>query len=238
MRIKDSPLPLRSVRSFVRRQGRMSANLRQALVVLLPKYGIDPAQGAIDLAACFGRDAPYILEIGFGNGVALLDMAQHNPQRNYLGIDVHRPGVANVCTQVEKLSLTNLRVMCADVTEVLGNQIADKVWDAILIFFPDPWPKQRHQKRRLIQPAFVDLLVRKLRGNGILHLATDWEDYAKQMLNVLDQHPWLENLAGRGNFSERPGYRPLTKYEQRGQRQGHVVRDLVFKKRDELVISS
>lgn len=231
MRLKNLPLPLRTVRSFVRRQGRMSANLRQALVELLPKYGIDPAQPTLDLTACFGRAAPCIMEIGFGNGVALLDMAQHNPQHNYLGIDVHRPGVANVCSQLEKRGITNVRVMCADVTEVLTRQITDAALAAILIFFPDPWPKQRHQKRRLIQPAFVDVLVQKLSVNGVLHLATDWEDYAKHMLKVLGQQRLLANQAGDGNFSERPVYRPLTKYEQRGQQQGHVVRDLVYCKR-------
>lgn len=237
MRTKNLPLPLRSVRSFVRRQGRMSLNLRQALLELLPKYGIDPAQQAMDLTACFGRTAPCIMEIGFGNGLALLDMAQHNPQNNYLGIDVHRPGVANVCTQVERRGLTNVRVMCADVAEVLDTQITDAALAAILIFFPDPWPKQRHHKRRLIQPAFVELLAQKIVPNGVLHLATDWEDYAKHMLRVLEQQRLLENQAGVGNFSERPAYRPLTKYEQRGQRQGHVVRDLMYTRRAEIVPS-
>ena len=228
MQTKDSPLPLRGVRSFVRRQGRMSSNLRQALEDLLPKYGIATTPQLLDLTACFGRQAPCIMEIGFGNGVALLEMAQQNPQNNYLGIDVHRPGIANVCTQLESRGLGNVRVMCVDVAEVLTKQIAETALDAILIFFPDPWPKQRHHKRRLIQAEFVEVLVSKLREGGILHLATDWEDYAQYMLRVLEQQRLLTNQAGLGNFSERPAYRPLTKYEQRGQRQGHVVRDLLY----------
>lgn len=223
--------PRRSVRTFVRRQGRMSSAMRQALVTLAGDYELEPVAGErLDLARIYGRVAPRILEIGFGNGNALIQMAQQHPQQDYLGVEVHRPGMANVFMCAQALALTNVRIISADAQDVLLQHINDESFDAIYIFFPDPWPKQKHRKRRLIQLPFVELLVRKLRAGGRLHLATDWQDYARQMLRVIEQHPRLTNLAGAGAYSPRPEYRPLTKYEQRGVRQGHVVRDLCFEK--------
>jgi tRNA (guanine-N7-)-methyltransferase len=226
--MNKATLPKRAVRSFVRRQGRMSTLQRQALTSCAGNYELPVSPEQLDLTQVFGRNAPRVLEIGFGNGAGFVAMAKQHPQQDFLGVEVHRPGIANVFLQAQEWQLQNVRVINADATEVLAQQLPDACLDAIYIFFPDPWHKQKHRKRRLIQPAFVELLAGKLRGNGVLHLATDWEDYAQQMLKVIDANPCLRNLAGPGQFSARPQWRPLTKYEQRGQRQGHVVRDLLF----------
>lgn len=225
----ESPF-LRSIRSFVRRQGRMSPALKQALIDLAPNYELPYNTQCLDLNTVFGRTAPRIMEIGFGNGMGFIELAQQNPQHDYLGVEVHRPGIANVFVQAYSLGLKNVRVIGHDVHEVLTHQIADSALDAVYIFFPDPWPKPKHFKRRLIQSNFVDLLVRKLKIGGIVHLATDWSDYARQMLKVLEAEPRLRNQAGVGNYSARPQWRPLTKYERRGQSKGHEVSDLLFER--------
>jgi tRNA (guanine-N7-)-methyltransferase len=196
----------------------------------MPQYGLVPEQGVFDLNTVFGRDAAHHLEIGFGNGASLLAMAQANPEQDYLGIEVHRPGVANVLLQIEKLGINNVRVINADAIEVVKQNIADASLDAVYIFFPDPWHKKRHHKRRLIQPAFVELLRQRLKPGGLLHMATDWEDYALHMLAVMNQVAGFRNLAADGKFCERPDYRLLTKFEQRGLRLGHGVWDLLFRK--------
>ena len=221
---------LRKVRSFVRRERRFSLEQQRALDELMPRFGLDAGDAVIDLDKAFDRAGECHLEIGFGNGASLLAMAQANPDNNYLGIEVHRPGVCNVLLQIEQLAIKNVRVINADAVEVLNHNLADNSLDAVYIFFPDPWHKTRHHKRRLVQADFVNLLHRKLRPGGLLHLATDWEDYARHMLAVMNQVSGFTNQAADGKFSERPGYRLLTKFEQRGLRLGHGVWDLLFRK--------
>lgn len=220
--------PRRRVRSFVRREGRLTPGQQRALENLWPRYGLDNGAVCLDLNAVFGRQAPRILEIGFGNGAALIALAAAHPERDYLGIEVHRPGVGAALLAIAAQGLTNVRVICADAVEVLSHALPDASLAGIQIFFPDPWHKQRHHKRRLIQAEFATLLARKLAGGGYLHVATDWEDYAHHILAVLDALPQLHNNAGPGQFLPRPEQRPVTRFEQRGQRLGHAVFDLLY----------
>ncbi len=229
MTSSDSALH-RPIRSFVLRQGRITEAQRQALDLLWPRYGIEPADCRAP-ALLFPQPQPLVLEIGFGNGESLTQMAAATPERNFLGIEVHRPGVGHALLRVEELGLKNLRVCCADAVEVLKHFIPDASLAGIQVFFPDPWHKKRHHKRRLINPEFTALAARKLQTGGVLHAATDWHDYALQMLEVLEGCEPLKNQAGAGQFSERPAHRPLTKFESRGQRLGHGVWDLLFEKR-------
>jgi len=221
----------RAIRSFVRREGRMTEAQKRALEELLPRYGVSPGETPLDLVACFGREAPVHLEIGFGNGEALAAMALAQPQNNYLGLEVHRPGVGVLLRRLEAEGIPNVRVACADAKEVLEQRIPDASLSAVYVFFPDPWHKLRHHKRRLVQPAFIALLHRKLKPGGTLHLATDWEDYARQMLALLSAADGFENAAGPDLYAPRPEARPLTRFERRGQRLGHGVWDLVFRRR-------
>ncbi len=216
------------VRSFVLRQGRLTQGQQRALDTLWEHYSIAACDEPLDLDAVFGRQAPRTLEIGFGNGAALAALAAAHPERDYLGIEVHRPGVGALLLTLEKQRLENVRVLCADAVAVLRTAIPDASLAAVHVYFPDPWPKLRHHKRRLIQPPFVALLAAKLRGGGYLHMATDWEDYAQHMLRVLEVAPGFDNRCGTGQFSPRPADRPLTRFEQRGQRLGHPVRDLIY----------
>jgi tRNA (guanine-N7-)-methyltransferase len=225
-----APQP-RPIRSFMRRQGRITAAQDAALENLWPVFGLTPGT-PFRLQEVFGREAPTILEIGFGNGESLAKMAAEAPEKDFIGIEVHRPGVGHLLLKIDELGLNNVRVYCADAVEVLTTEIAANSLDGVQVFFPDPWHKKRHHKRRLINPEFVSLLTEKLRPGGILHCATDWEDYAHQMLEVLGSEPYLRNRTGRGNFSERPDSRPLTKFEARGHRLGHGVWDLLFEKFD------
>ncbi|SEK78643.1 tRNA (guanosine(46)-N7)-methyltransferase TrmB [Ectothiorhodospira marina] len=227
MTATHSPPHHRPIRSFVRREGRLTVGQQRALELLGPRWGLEFAPEPLNLEALFGRRAPVTLEIGFGNGEPLAQMAAHAPERDFIGVEVHRPGVGHLLQQVEDRGLTNVRVACHDAVEMLNRQIPPGSLDRIQIYFPDPWPKKRHHKRRLVQPAFVDLLATRLREGGILHLATDWEDYAWHMLEVMQQAEAFTNQAADGGFSPRPTYRPLTKFEQRGQRLGHNVWDLV-----------
>jgi len=222
----------RVVRSFVRRQGRLTAGQQRALDSLWGRYGVDITPEPLDLDSVFGRQAPRTLEIGFGNGAAIAAMAAAHPERDYLGIEVHRPGVGALLLTLETQGLENVRVICADAVEVMTAALPDACLAAVHVFFPDPWHKKRHHKRRLIQPVIVDLIARKLHVGGYLHLATDWEDYAQVMLQVLDAAPEFRNTAGAGNFSIRPEQRPLTRFEQRGQRLGHLVWDLIYTRTD------
>ena len=226
---KEKPF-YRRIRSFVKREGRLTKGQQRALDELLPQYGINNDEGIFDLDKEFGRDAPKILEIGFGTGTSLAEVAKNHPQNDYLGIEVHRPGVGNLLLQIEREGITNIRVMCEDAVEVLENNIADDSLDAVYLFFADPWHKKKHHKRRIVQHAFVQLLRKKLKTSGIFHMATDWQDYAEHMMQVMSEAEGFENIAGDGNYIERPDYRPLTKFEQRGQRLGHGVWDLIFKK--------
>lgn len=216
----------RPIRSFVRREGRLTAGQQRALETLWPRYGIEYAENPLDLPAVFGRRAPVTLEIGFGNGESLAEMARAMPERDFLGIEVHRPGVGRLLSRIEDLGLANVRVMCHDAVEVLRHRIPPGSLDTVQIFFPDPWHKKRHHKRRLIQPEFVSLLATRIRPGGTLHLATDWENYARHMLEILNASPAFRNTTE--DFAPRPAHRPLTKFEQRGQTRGHGVWDIVF----------
>jgi len=219
----------RRVRSFVRREGRFSDAQRRAVESLLPRFGVPEGQAPIDPVSLFGRSAPVFLEIGFGNGDALAAMAAAHPEHDFLGVEVHRPGVGALLQKMEAGGMTNVRVASSDVLEILA-RLPDRALDGIFIFFPDPWPKKRHHKRRLIQPHVVSELVRVLKQGGQLHLATDWEDYARQMLEVLSAEAALRNTAGAAAFSPRPAARPLTRFELRGLRLGHTVRDFCFQR--------
>ncbi|MHB1293322.1 MAG: tRNA (guanosine(46)-N7)-methyltransferase TrmB [Sulfuricella sp.] len=218
----------RPIRSFVLRQGRMSNAQTRALETLLPRWGIPYQETLLDLDTAFGRIAPKILEIGFGMGDSTAAIAAAHPQNDYLGIEVHGPGVGSLLNQIEALGLTNLRVIQHDAVEVLKHMIAPASLDGAHIFFPDPWHKKKHHKRRLIQPELVALLCEKLKPGGYLHAATDWQEYAEHILAVLTAEPRLANTAA--DYASKPDYRPLTKFEQRGIRLGHGVWDIVFRK--------
>ena len=220
---------MRTVRSFVLRQGRITQSQQNALDEYWPRFGLE-ADTDFDGINAFGRTAPVVLEIGFGNGECIAQLAANNPDRDYLGIEVHRPGVGHLLLKMRELGLSNIRIYCADAVDILKDRIPDESLVRIQIYFPDPWHKKRHNKRRLINEEFVSLATRKLKPGGIIHCATDWEDYAQQMLEVLGSNGSLRNQAASGLFSERPDYRPLTKFESRGQRLGHGVWDLLFEK--------
>ena len=218
----------RHIRSFVLRQGRVSTAQQRCLDTLMPRYGIAYAAQPLDLDTVFGRNAPKILEIGFGMGEPTAFIAKHHPQNDYLALEVHTPGVGSLLKQIDEQGITNLRIMQHDAVEVMRDMLADKVLDGVHIFFPDPWHKARHNKRRLIQTPFIAQLVQKIKPGGYIHVATDWQDYAEQVLAVLSAEPLLENTAK--DYAERPAYRPLTKFENRGLKLGHGVWDLVFKR--------
>ncbi len=218
----------RPIRSFVLRQGRISNAQQRALEGLLPRFGI-PFQGSLlDLDEAFGRAAPKILEIGFGMGETTAAIAAAHPENDYLGVEVHSPGVGSLLKQIEEQGLTNLRVIQHDAVEVLKHMIAPGALSGVHIFFPDPWHKKRHHKRRLIQPELVALLSDRLRPGGYIHAATDWQEYAEHILAVLSAEPRLTNTAQ--GYAPRPEYRPLTKFERRGLRLGHGVWDIVFRR--------
>jgi tRNA (guanine-N7-)-methyltransferase len=221
----------RAIRSFVIRAGRMTPGQRRALNELWPQWGLDFSPRPTDPSVWFGDTHPVTLEIGFGMGDSLVELATLAPERNFIGIEVHEPGVGRLLMNAREAELTNLRVSRHDAVEVLKHQIIDNSIDRILIFFPDPWHKKRHHKRRLVQAELVELLARKLRPGGRLHLATDWENYAEQMLEVVGASPWFENLDPGGRYSPRPDDRPVTKFERRGQRLGHGTWDLLFRRR-------
>lgn len=221
---------LRTIRSFVRREGRLTPGQDKALNKLWPEFGIEETGNILDLDQEFGRHAPKVIEIGFGNGASLAEMAKAHPENDYLGIEVHRPGVGQLLMHIEEQGLTNLRVACTDAVEFLKNRIADHALSRVQLYFPDPWHKKRHHKRRIIQPAFVELLSQKIKQHGHLHMATDWEHYAEQMLNDLSDSELFKNCSDDNTFIPRPEYRPLTKFEQRGIRLGHGVWDLLFER--------
>jgi tRNA (guanine-N7-)-methyltransferase len=229
--MNDTPY-LRRIRSFVRREGRLTPGQQRAMDELFPRFGIEAGETPLDLDAVFGRQAPRILEIGFGNGESLAEIARNHPHNDYIGIEVHRPGVGHLLMRIEELGLSNLRVMCADAVEVLEQQIPDASLDALYLFFPDPWHKKRHHKRRQVQPAWAQLVRSKLKRGGHLHMATDWQNYAEQMLEVLTAAAGFRNTSANGDYVPRPEYRPETKFERRGQRLGHGVWDLVFERID------
>jgi len=225
-----APSRIRPVRTFVLRQGRMSPAQQRALDELLPRLGVAFAPKILEFDRLFGRHAPTILEIGFGMGETTAEIAKARPDDNFLGVEVHGPGVGGLLKRVDELGLANVRVIRHDAVEVLAAMIPLASLAGIHVFFPDPWPKKRHHKRRLLKPAFVHELALRLTAGGYLHAATDWEDYAEEMLAVLSAEPLLTNTAT--GFAARPAYRPLTKFEARGLRLGHRVRDVIFRRRD------
>ena len=222
-------LSKRHIRSYVLRQGRVSPAQQRAVETLLPRFGIPYTAQPLDLDQVFGRTAPKILEIGFGMGDSTATIAQAAPENDYLALEVHTPGVGNLLKLIDTQQISNLRIMQHDAVEVLRDMLGDATFDGVHIFFPDPWHKARHNKRRLIQAPFVAQLVQKIKHGGYIHVATDWQDYAEQVLAVLSAEPLLENTAA--DYAPRPAYRPLTKFEQRGIRLGHGVWDLVFRRK-------
>ncbi len=224
----DEALRNRPIRSFVLRQGRVSHAQQRALDELAPRYGIPFQEGPLDLGQAFGRAAPKILEIGCGMGETTARIAAAHPENDYLGIEVHSPGVGSLLKLIEENGLTNLRVIQHDAVEVLKHMIGPETLSGVHIYFPDPWPKQRPHKRRLVQPPLVALLCEKLQPGGYIHAATDWQEYAEHILAVLAAEHRLANTAD--GYAPRPDYRPLTKFEQRGLRLGHGIWDILFKR--------
>lgn len=226
---QDEQSPTRKIRSFILRQGRLTQGQQFALDNFWGKYCLDPSE-ALNARNIFGRNAPLCVEIGFGNGKCLAKLAAENPDKDYIGIEVHRPGVGHLIIQLEQQGLQNVRIYCHDAVEILTNNLANSSLSAVHLFFADPWPKKRHHKRRIVQTSFVDLLAKKLESGGYFHAATDWENYAEHMLAVLSANNRFSNSSPTSTYCERPTYRPLTKFEQRGIRLGHGVWDLIFVK--------
>jgi len=222
----------RRIKSFVLRQGRLSKAQQQAIDEQWNKYGLELENKPLNLAKLFNRTADTILEIGFGMGSSLATMAENNPQQNYIGIEVHRPGVGALLKLVGEKNLINLRVFNADAIEVLEQMIPEKSLSAVYLFFPDPWHKTKHKKRRIVQTEFATKIASHLQESGQFHMATDWEDYAKYMLKTMSLAKEYVNLSGVNNYTPRPEYRPLTKFEQRGHDLGHGVWDLIFVKKE------
>lgn len=220
----------RAIRSFVLRQGRMTDAQERAFAEHWPRYGIEYTGNSRNFDETFGRKAGRVLEIGFGNGEALRFAGTNEPARDFIGIEVHRPGVGRLLNALAADGTDNVRLYNHDAVEILTNEIADGSLDEIRIYFPDPWPKKRHHKRRLVQPALATLLARKLKAGGLLHLATDWQDYAEQMWDVLDVEPLLKNEGGARGWFDRPVWRPQTHFEARGLKLGHGVWDLLYQR--------
>jgi len=231
--MNDIPLPeykSKAVRSYVIRASRITTGQRRAFDRYWAQYGLSLYDGTLDVAAAFGRDAPLVVEVGFGNGDSLLAMAEAEPDKNFLGIEVHPPGVGRLLNHAGQHELSNLRLYMADAVDVLTDCIADNSVERFQLYFPDPWPKKKHHKRRIVQPDFIALVTNKLKAGGVIHLATDWENYAEHILEVLEAASNLKNRAGPGQFSPRPAFRPETKFEQRGEKLGHGVWDLLYEK--------
>lgn len=224
--------PTPHIRSFVRRQGKITAGQRRAREELSALYCLPVNMEPLDLAASFGRAAPTVLEIGFGMGETTARIAQMRPDTNFLGLEIYPAGVGSLLARLDGGGISNVRILEQDAVEVIRHRLPEGSLQGLHLYFPDPWPKKRHHKRRLIQPEFVAELVRVLAPGAYVHAATDWPDYAQQMLEVLDAEPALENMAGRGQFHPRPESRPLTKFESRGLRLGNPVADLMYRRRD------
>ncbi|GMM83585.1 tRNA (guanosine(46)-N7)-methyltransferase TrmB [Pseudoalteromonas sp. MTN2-4] len=221
---------IRKVRSFVKREGRLTKGQAAAIEKCWSSMGLEHSQGLLDFSQVFGNDNDVVLEIGFGMGKSLVEMAKNAPHLNFIGIEVHRPGVGACLMEADEAGLTNLRVFEHDAVEVLADCIADGSLTTMQLFFPDPWHKKRHHKRRIVQPEFVESLRQKLKIGGVFHMATDWENYAEHMLEVMTAAPGYENISETQDYVPRPDNRPLTKFEQRGHRLGHGVWDLMFKR--------
>ncbi len=223
-------MKIHKIRSFIRRQGRITPGQQRAIDRLWPKYGLEQKHPINDKDV-FGQKAPLIVEIGFGNGDSLAKMAKQQTDNAFIGIEVHKPGIGHLLLQLEQLDIENVRIFCDDAVEILEQCIADNSLARIHLFFPDPWPKKRHHKRRIVRSEFIDLITRKLQPGGYFHAATDWQDYAEYMLSVLEQQPNLINQSTDKAYCKRPYYRPLTKFECRGLALGHGVWDLIFRKK-------
>jgi len=219
---------LRKIQSFVKRSGRLTEGQRFGLNELWPKYGIDINDSIIDFEKIFEKSQPTILEIGFGNGDSLLEMATNEPKRNFLGIEVYEAGVGRLINEANKRSLTNIKTIKEDAVEVLKNNIANDSLSGFQLYFPDPWHKKKHHKRRIVQPEFMDIISSKLINGSFVHMATDWENYAEHMMEVLEKHKNFKNMQSAHIYSPRPERRPITKFEKRGERLGHGVWDLIF----------
>ncbi|QKI90098.1 tRNA (guanosine(46)-N7)-methyltransferase TrmB [Thiomicrorhabdus xiamenensis] len=218
------------IRSFALRQGRLTASQEKALNEHWPEFGLEVKNGMLDFSEVFGRQAPTIVEIGFGMGKSLAEMAEANPHNNYIGVEVHKPGVGALLKLIEEKKLSNVRIFNHDAIEVLEQCIPKDSLDGVYLFFPDPWHKKRHHKRRIVQPAFAATIAEHLKIGGQFHMATDWENYSEHMMEVMSEAPAYRNVSGKGQFTPRPDYRPLTKFEQRGHRLGHGVWDLIFER--------
>jgi len=216
------------IQSFVRRSGRLTLGQRTGLIDLWPQFGVDILDGIIDLNSLFKKIQPITLEIGFGNGDSLLEMAINAPDQNFLGIEVYEAGIGRLINEANKHQLSNLKIIKADAVEVLEHHIKDDSFDTFQLFFPDPWHKKKHHKRRIIQTDFLNLISNKLQNSGTIHMATDWENYAEYMMATLEEHPRFKNAMGAHKYSLRPEHRPITKFERRGERLGHGVWDLIF----------
>ncbi|WP_325891648.1 tRNA (guanosine(46)-N7)-methyltransferase TrmB [Grimontia sp. NTOU-MAR1] len=223
---------IRKIRSFVRREGRLTKGQEQAMNDCWPTMGIDFEEKQLNWAEVFGNDNPVVLEIGFGMGASLVEMAKNAPAKNFIGIEVHSPGVGACLMAARDAGITNLRVMCHDAVEVFEHMLPVASLETVQLFFPDPWHKARHHKRRIVQPAFVQMLRDKLKIGGIFHMATDWENYAEHMVEVMDVAPGYKNTAVDGFYIPRPEERPLTKFEARGHRLGHGVWDMKYARID------
>lgn len=221
---------IRKIQSFVLREGRLTNAQARAIEDNWSDMGLNHSEGMLELAAVFGRQAPLVLEIGFGMGKSLVEMASNERDKNFIGIEVHRPGVGTCLADAKGSGLTNLKIFNHDAVEVLANSIADNSIDRLQLFFPDPWHKKRHHKRRIVQPDFVLALRQKLAIGGVFHMATDWENYAEHMLTVMTEAEGFRNLSESGDYVPRPDQRPLTKFEQRGHKLGHGVWDLMFER--------
>jgi len=228
------PENTRTVRSFVLRKGRITEGQQRALDEDWDTFGLNLEDGAVDFEQIFGRHAPRTLEIGCGMGHATLTMAEAAPEQDFIGVEVHEAGIGSLLLGIKRLNLTNLRLYRCDALDVLKHCIADNCLDRVLLFFPDPWHKKRHHKRRIVQPEFTQLIRRKLKMGGLFHLASDWQPYAQHMLEVMSAADGWRNLAEDGRFIPRPPERPLTKFEQRGERLGHGIFDLKFIRTDSL----
>ena len=219
---------LRKIQSFVRRSGRLSKSQSLGLNELWSDYGINVSKGGLNFEEIFLNQNDITLEVGFGNGDSLLEMATRQPDRNFLGIEVYLAGVGRLVNEASKKNIKNLKVIKEDAVEVLENNILDSSISNFQLFFPDPWHKKRHHKRRIVQMSFLDILSKKLKDHGIVHIATDWENYAEHIMETLESHPRFKNCAGAHTYSLRPENRPLTKFENRGQKLGHSVWDIIF----------
>jgi len=223
----DQPIIRREIRSFVRREGRITPAQKEAVENLWPDYGIEKAD-LVDLDKVFNRKAPRFLEIGCGIGDAIISLARENPDNDYIGIEVYLPGLGSILQAIKQHKLTNVRLVRDDAMECLRETISDQSLNGVMVFFPDPWPKKRHNKRRLIQPKFLSLIAKKLKRHGRLFVGTDWQNYADHIIDISVDHPELSNLADSEIYSPRPAWRPLTRYEKRALRLEHIVRDFVF----------